>query len=219
MPATANSTGLAPKSGHGSGLDTLLAGTREVCRRASWFGGFLFIVVSFLVTVEIALRKFFNASIGGADELSGYALATAASWSFGFAVLDRAHIRVDSLYLLMPSRWRALFDAIAIAALLLFFALILYFALVMFADTIRIGAHSRTSLYVPLAIPQSIWIVGLVLSVGVTAILLVRVVVALFKGDVRLVAQLAGSKSAQEELEEELAILEAQHSLEQRKAG
>lgn len=193
------------------GLDNLLTATRQVCRLAAWFGGSLFILISFLITVEIVLRKFFNSTIGGADELTGYALAAGASWSFGFAVLERAHIRVDSLYILMPSRLRAALDVVALAAMLLFFALILYFALIMFADTIRIGARSRTSLYTPLVIPQTIWLLGLILSVGVTTVLLVRTVVALFDGNIRLVAQLAGSKSAEEELEEELASLEALH--------
>jgi TRAP-type C4-dicarboxylate transport system permease small subunit len=197
-------------------LDRLLKETRQVCRLASWFGGFLFILVSFLITTEIFLRKFFNSTIGGADEITGYALATAASWSFGFAVLDRAHIRVDSLYLLMSSRVRAVFDVLAVMAMLLFFCLILYFGSVMFADTIRIGAHSRTTLYTPLAIPQAIWLLGLVLSVGVTTILLARLLVALFEGNTHTITRLAGSKSAEEELEEELANLQAQHKREGR---
>lgn len=197
-------------------LDKLLTATRQVCRLAAWFGGSLFVLVSFLITVEIVLRKFFNSSIGGADELSGYALAAAASWSFGFAVLERAHIRVDSLYILMPSRLRAALDVVALATMLLFFAMILYFALIMFADTIRIGARSRTSLYTPLVIPQTVWLLGLILAVGVTTVLLVRTMIALFDGNIRMVAQLAGSKSAEEELEEELVSLEAQHRRERR---
>src|SRR4051812_24975540 len=200
-------------------LDELLKTTRLLCQWASWFGGGLFIAVSVLITVEIVLRKFFNSSIGGADELTGYALATAASWSFGFAVLDRAHIRVDSLYLLFPSRLRALMDVVAGLSMLLFFGLILYFGSVMFTDTIRIGSHSRTTLYIPLVIPQSIWLLGLVFSVGVTAILIARTIVALFDSDIRLVTQLAGSKSAEEELEEELANLQAQHEREAKKAS
>jgi TRAP-type C4-dicarboxylate transport system permease small subunit len=195
-------------------LDELLRRTRQICRLASWLGGFLFLAVSFLITFEIVLRKFFNSSIGGADELTGYALAAAASWSFGFAVLDRAHIRVDTFYLLLPSWPRAFLDLLALAAMLLFFGLILYFGSVMFADTVRIGTRSRTGLYIPLVIPQSIWLLGLVLSVGVTSILIFRVVVALFDRDIRLVTRLAGSKSAEEELEEELTSLKAQHERE-----
>jgi TRAP-type C4-dicarboxylate transport system permease small subunit len=197
-------------------LDFLLRSTRQVCRAAAWFGGSLFILASFLITVEIVLRKFFSSSIGGADELTGYALAAATSWSFGFAVLERAHIRVDSLYLLMPSRLRAFLDVVAIAAMLIFFGLILYFALIMFGETIYIGARSRTSLYTPLVIPQTIWLIGLVLSVGVTSVLLVCTIVALIEGNVRKVTELAGSKSAEEELKEELASLEAQHRREVR---
>ena len=192
-------------------LDALLSATRLVCRLAAWFGGSLFVLVSVVITVEIILRKFFNSTIGGADELTGYALAAAASWSFGFAVLERAHIRVDSLYLLMPSRLRAVLDVVALAAMLMFFGFVLYFALIILAETVHIGARSRTSLYTPLVIPQTIWLLGLILSVGVTTVLLTCVVTALFAGDIRKVTILAGSKSAEEELEEELASLEAQH--------
>lgn len=199
-------------------LDELLKSTRQLCRWASWFAGSLFILISILITVEIFLRKFLNSSIGGADELTGYGLATAASWSFGFAVLDRAHIRVDSLYLQFPSRWRAFLDVLAILGMLLFFGLILYFGSVMYADTLRIGTHSRTSLYIPLAIPQTIWLAGLVFSVGVTSVLMLRTAIALFEGDIHLVTRLAGSKSAEEELEEELVNLQAQHERERKKA-
>jgi TRAP-type C4-dicarboxylate transport system permease small subunit len=193
-------------------LDHILQVSRQLCRGAAWFGGFLFILVSLLITFEIILRKGFNSSIGGADELTGYALAAAASWSFGFAVLERAHIRIDSFYIILPSRLRAFLDILAIASMLLFFTLILYFGSIMFADTLRIGSRSRTGLYIPLVIPQSIWLLGLVLSVGVTCILLVRTIVAFLSGDIWTVARLAGSKSAEEELEEELANLEVQRS-------
>src|SRR5215212_439470 len=116
----------------------------------------------------------------------------------------------------MPSRLRALLDVVALAAMLMFFGFILYFALIMFADTVRIGARSRTSLYTPLVIPQTIWLIGLVLSIGVTTILLLRTTAALFAGNILLVVQLAGSKSAEEELGEELASLQAQHRREVR---
>ena len=111
----------------------------------------------------------------------------------------------------MPSRLRAVLDVVALAAMLMFFGFILYFALIILAETIHIGARSRTSLYTPLVIPQTIWLLGLILSVGVTTVLLTCVVTALFAGDIRKVTILAGSKSAEEELEEELASLEAQH--------
>ena len=199
-------------------LDPLLELARRVCRWGAWFGGFLFIVSSLLITVEIVLRKVFNSSTGGADELTGYALAAASSWAFGFAVLERAHIRITSLYILFPTWGQAILDVVAVASLLLFFGLVLYFGAVMFVETVRIGSHSRTGLSVPLVIPQSIWLAGLVLTVGVTALLLARAVLALIVRDIRSVRELAGTKSESDDLEEELAAL-ARSGAEAERAG
>ena len=199
-------------------LDPLLQYSRRVCRWGAWFGGFLLIVSSLLITVEIVLRKVFNSSTGGADELTGYALAAASAWAFGFAVLERAHIRITSLYILFPRWGQAILDVVAVASLLLFFGLVLYFGAVMFLETVRIGSHSRTGLSIPLVIPQSIWLAGLALTVAVTALLLARVVLALIVRDIQSVRELAATKSGAEELEEELATL-ARSGAEARRVG
>ena len=60
-------------------------------------GGMLLLAVSILVIVEITLRKFFGTSIQGVDELSSYAMALAFAWAMPFAILDRAHIRIEQL--------------------------------------------------------------------------------------------------------------------------
>jgi TRAP-type C4-dicarboxylate transport system permease small subunit len=190
-------------------LELPVNAARRMCRCAAWFGGLLFILSSLLITIEIVLRKVFNSSTGGADELTGYSLASAAAWTFGYAAYERSHIRIDSLYSLMPARLQAVLDVLAIAALLLFFSLVLYFGAIMFADTVRIGTYSRTGLYIPLVIPQSVWIAGLAFSVAVTALLLAQALLALAAGDTRGVQKLVGSRSVVQELEDELAKLEA----------
>jgi TRAP-type C4-dicarboxylate transport system permease small subunit len=198
--------------------DALLELSRRLCRWGAWFGGVLLIVSSVLITVEIVLRKVFNSSTGGADELTGYALAAASAWAFGFAVLERAHIRITSLYILFPKWAQAVLDVVAVASLLLFFGLVLYFGAIMFAESVRLGSHSRTGLSIPLVIPQFVWLAGLVLAVAVTALLLVRVVLALIGRDIRRVRELAGTKSESDELEEELAAL-ARSGAEARRVG
>ena len=75
---------------------TLFA-TRKLSLWMTWFGGALIILSAFLVTLEVFLRKLFNISLGGADELSGYAFGVATTFALSFALLERAHIRVDAL--------------------------------------------------------------------------------------------------------------------------
>ena len=74
-----------------------------------------------LIGIDVLMRKFLDRSIGGADELAGYALAIGTAWGLGAALLDRAHIRIDSLYVLFPRRLRLALD---LAALVLFVGLL-----------------------------------------------------------------------------------------------
>ena len=80
--------------------------TERLAEHAALAGGLLMLVCCFMVSAEILLRKLFNHSIGGADELTGYALGIATSWSFAYALACRANIRIDSLYMMLPLRYR-----------------------------------------------------------------------------------------------------------------
>ena len=50
---------------------------QRLTRYGLWFGGALVLLAALLIGVDVTLRKFFQTSIGGADELAGYALASA----------------------------------------------------------------------------------------------------------------------------------------------
>ena len=57
--------------------DTGSQGAGELIRLTRfglWFGGGLVLAAALLIGVDVTLRKFFDTSIGGADELAGYAL-------------------------------------------------------------------------------------------------------------------------------------------------
>src|SRR5260370_1284521 len=104
-----------------AGTDELNAVARRVTRFGLWLGGALVLAAALLIGVDVTLRKFFNASIGVADELARYALALGTAWSLGAALLDRAHIRIDSLYALFPRGLRLAPGFARIALLLAFF--------------------------------------------------------------------------------------------------
>ena len=77
----------------------------------------------FEVTGDVIARKLFNASIGGADELSGYAFCAGTALALSFALFERAHIRVDFLYHLFPRRMQRATDILGLI-LMLGFALV-----------------------------------------------------------------------------------------------
>lgn len=97
---------------------------QRLTRYGLWLGGGLVLAAALLIGVDVTLRKFFQTSIGGADELAGYALAVGSAWSLGAALVERAHIRIDSLYILFPRPVRLALDFVGLALLLAFFGLI-----------------------------------------------------------------------------------------------
>ncbi|MCX7152023.1 MAG: TRAP transporter small permease subunit [Proteobacteria bacterium] len=60
--------------------------------------GLVFLYLSFAVAVETTMRKVFNQSLQGVDELGGYCLAVGAALAFTLALLSRAHIRIDLVH-------------------------------------------------------------------------------------------------------------------------
>lgn len=174
----------------------------------AWFGGALMILTSFVIGVEVLLRRFLNVSIGGADELAGYALAIGTAWSLGFALVHRAHIRIDSLYVLMPRPVAVALDLIGLVALAGFFALVAWHGYGVLVQSIDVGARSMSRLATPVAIPQAIWVIGLVAFLLIALVLFVSAAAALAAGDLRTVQRLIGSRTASQELEEEIRDIE-----------
>jgi TRAP-type mannitol/chloroaromatic compound transport system permease small subunit len=179
-----------------------------LARAGAWFGGALLIAAAFLVGVEVVIRKAFDLSIGGADELSGYALAISTSWALAFTLLERAHIRIDSLYAHLPARLCAVLDLLGHALLTAFFALIAWYGYGVFLTSYRLGAHSLSPLGTALVIPQLIWALGFVVFLAIAILLLIRALMLLVAGDAPAVVRLIGSRTVREEIEAEVGGLE-----------
>ena len=190
-------------------MNALLGMAGRVAQVGTWFGGGLLVIASVVIGVEVIIRKLFNLSISGADELSGYAMAIGSAWAFSFALLRRAHIRIDSLYILLPLPVRALLDVVGLIAFGGFMALVTWFGWGVVGQSVVSGTRSMSALSVPVVIPQALWMAGLIFFVLVVLLLLVRALGLLFAGDYTGVQRLIGSRSATEEVENELEDLKA----------
>lgn len=179
---------------------------RGLSRAGVWFGGALMVAAALVIGVEVVIRKLFNLSVGGADELSGYALAIGSAWAFGFTLLDRSHVRIDSLYVLLPAPLCAALDLLALVVFGGFMTLVTWHGYGVLRQSIDVGARSMSPLATPLVAPQLLWVLGLVVASLVSVILLVRALPALVRGDFDGVQRLIGSRTLTEELEEELAV-------------
>ncbi|WP_372624197.1 TRAP transporter small permease subunit [Falsiroseomonas sp.] len=193
-------------------MRSLLAAAQGLARSGLWFGGALILLAAVLIGVDVALRKLFVTSIGGADELAGYALAIGTSWSLGAALLDRAHIRIDSLYMLLPSRLRTALDLIGLLLFVGFFALVGWHGIGVLQQSWASGSRSQSALETPLIVPQAIWLVGLGIFVAIGVMLFLAAVGRLLAGDRAAAGRLIGTRSAQEEVEEEMRAAEARRA-------
>lgn len=182
-----------------------IAKAHHFSRVLAWIGGALILGSALLVTVEVVIRKFFGASIAGADEISGYAFGVATSLGFAFALFERAHIRVDALFLLLPRFLRVILNLFGLALLVGFVAIITVMAWNMVGDTLKHGSTSITPMRTPLAIPQIPWLAGWVLFVVCGALLFFGALFATLRGDPDTADRLIGVKTLDEQIEDERA--------------
>lgn len=160
-------------------LDRTLAVVQAVARVAIIVGGAAILLSAFMITIDVIARRVFGLSTWGADELSYYALAISTSWAFGYAMLVKAHIRIDLITSRLDRRLRSVCNVIALLAMGLF-ALAACRAIL--HDVERAwsrGATSITALETPLWIPQGLWLAGFMFFALTVFLLLVRVIVAL----------------------------------------
>jgi TRAP-type mannitol/chloroaromatic compound transport system permease small subunit len=161
-------------------------------------------LAAFVIAVDVVLRKLFSVTLGGASEVSGYVLAVSTSWALALALLDRAHVRIDSLYVLLPTRVCSMLDIVGLLAFMLFAGIVTWQGWIIFEQSSTLGSRSLTPLETPLAIPQFFWVLGFAFFFVVMSLLLVRAVAAAATGRLDDVRRLLGSRTAQQELDEVL---------------
>jgi len=195
-------------------MQAVMRGARRLSQWGLWFGGTLVLLAAMLIGVDVVLRKLFNASIGGADELAGYALAIGTAWSLAAALLDRAHIRIDSLYVLLPNRLRLVLDFAGLAVFTAFFGLIAWHGSSMVMQSWISGSRSQSALQTPTVIPQSIWMLGLGVFVVIGALLFVHALILLWRGRIAEATGAISTRSAEEEVADEIRDLKDRQSRE-----
>lgn len=133
---------------------------RTVNRVIALICGVALLVAVAMILMEVAGRRWPALRIGGADELSGYVMAGLATWGFSYTLVERAHVRIDLLYMKLPAPGRAWLDIVAMASVAFVAVLVAYYAYDVLGKSLARGSRSNTPLAIQLWIPQAIWFAG-----------------------------------------------------------
>ena len=189
-------------------MQRLQALAETISRGGAIVGGAMLLVASIAICVDIFLRYTFALTVGGADDLSGYALAIASAWGFSAALLSRSHIRIDTVYVRVRSRpARAALDVLSLLAFALFVTLVAWHGWGVFHQSYVSDSHSQSAIEMPLVFPQGLWFAGLAFCAAVALLLLARAIHAWLTGNLAELFGLIGSKSAVEEAKEEVVAV------------
>ena len=178
-------------------------------RFAAFVFGFAFLALALAVAVETVMRKVFNKSLQGVDELGGYVLAVGAALSFAIALRSRTHIRIDVIHDLLPRPLRITLNLLAMPALAACAAAAFVMAWLAFSDTIQYGATAQTPWATPLKYPQGLWVLALGVFLAFALIETVTLLALAVGGRFDEIDRRYGPRGAKEELEDELADLKA----------
>lgn len=139
--------------------------------------GILMLALSVIIAIETLIRKLFSISLGGVDELSGYAVAVAAPLAFTVALVERSHIRINLFLMRMPLKLQAALNGLAAITLAVLAAYLFIFTIQTVQDTRAYNSIAQTPWATPLIYPQTLWLAAMAVfavAAGVFAILSLR---------------------------------------------
>lgn len=175
-----------------------------VARVAAILCGYVVLVLSLAVSVEIVGRKLFSFSLQGTDDMGGYVLAIIAVIGASYTMAKRGHTRVDIFLVLLPTAWQRLLNVLAMVTMAGFASFAAWRGSTVLLESIEFQSVASNPLQTPLWQPQLVWLIGLVLFALISLAYALHSLLLLATGDVRL-NRFYGPASVQEELDAELA--------------
>lgn len=137
----------------------LLVRLRAINRWVALATGLGLLATAAFVLADILLRRL-GASLGGTDEISGYAMAIASSWGMGFALLELGHVRIDVLRAQLAAPGRVLLDLFAMLTLAATVSLIAVQCWPVLEKSLANASRANTPLETPLWWVQTPWLAG-----------------------------------------------------------
>ncbi|MBL8380640.1 MAG: TRAP transporter small permease [Burkholderiales bacterium] len=172
----------------------------RVSRWFAWGGGALILASAFLVTLDVIFRSLFQSTRFESFELSGYAFAISTAFGFAFAFFSKAHIRIEVVYNFLPRPVRALLDTLSVAILAGIAGTLLYWCARVVMQNAASGAKTNSTLGLAIAVPQSIWLLGLAWFAVSAVVVALIALWQLLRGDVEAITRDLGVSTLDEEI-------------------
>ena len=179
-----------------------------VVRLTGLAAGYGVLILSFFVAAEVVLRRAVGVSLQGADEFGGYVLASLAAFGFAFALMERAHTRIELLHERLGRTPRAALDVLAMLAVAGMAVFMAARGVAVVAESLEYGSLSGTPSMTPLWRPQAVWAAGLVLF-AIFSVACAAHALWLMVRNPDAIQQHYGARSLDEEIAEEKRAVES----------
>lgn len=182
-------------------MNALMKWCSTCSRWLAWLGGLALLCSAVLISLDVVFRAIWNANYFESFELSTYAFAIATATGMSYALVSKAHIRIELLYIKLSPKWRAWLDVWAYTGLAVVSITLVYWCAQTVIGNLDTGARSNTSLAIPLAIPQSMWLLGLLWLAVVSTLFALFGLIKVITGRHEEANHKLGMASLQEEIE------------------
>lgn len=142
-------------------MTVLIQWCATVSRWLAWLGGSALLLSAGLISLDVVFRALWKVTYFESFELSTYAFAIATAMGMSYALVTRAHIRIEVVYSMLPEKWRPWLDVWAYIGLSVVSMALLYWCAQTVMGNWQSGARSNSSLALPLVWPQALWLLGL----------------------------------------------------------
>jgi TRAP-type C4-dicarboxylate transport system permease small subunit len=182
-------------------LNALLHQCSRVSRWLAWLGGAALLLSAGLISMDVVFRAVWKITYFESFELSAYAFAIATALGMSYAMVTKAHIRIELVYSFVPEKWRTWLDVWSYVGLSAVSLALLYWCATTVLANLQSGARSNSSLAVPLVLPQGIWLLGLAWLALLSTLFACYGLVRCLTGRSTEVHHVLGMASLQEEIE------------------
>ena len=184
----------------------------SIARLGAIVAGWALMAISVATCIEVLGRKYFDFSFKALDEIGGYMLAGVCAFGFAYTLSARAHMRVTLLFPYVSASVQAVLNVLAMLTLAAMAVFCAWRGAFEVLDVFVSGKRANSPLQTPLWVPQSIWLVGMMLFAAGTLLMGWHALTLLFR-DRALLNRVYGPQSLEEEISTEIGHAEAREGI------